>query len=138
MIPLNKLLLEKSNAACNARHSCNRVWARDTNIDLSEDSLTALVLTLRVACCATLRNSMPAKIFLSCCYLWSENNRTHRESLDACSTINSSSVPVGHRTDWQGKKMRKQEAVTFIPMFLLSRALKGESMGSALEKRSKK
>ena len=137
LIPQYKLLLEKSNAACNASHSRNRVWARDMNIDLSEDLLSALVLTLCVLSCARLRNSMPTKIFLSCCYLWNENNRTHRESLNACSTINSCYGPVGHRTNWQGKKMRKQEAVHFIPTFLWSRAMKGETLSSALEKRSK-
>lgn len=85
------------------------------NIDLSEDLLSALVLTLCVLCCARLRNSMPTKIFLSCCYLWNENNRAHREGLDTLSTINSRSGPVSHRTDWQGKKNEKTRSCPLHP-----------------------
>lgn len=132
IISSTKKLLEKNSAVCNTIH--DRVLARDMNIDHLEDWLSALVLTSCLLSYAWLRNSMSAKIFLSCCYPWNDNNRTNKEILDVCSTVKSFSGPLGSRNDWQGKKERKQKAVLFILRFLLSRGLKGVNLRPVLEK----
>lgn len=104
------------------------------SIDLSEELLSALVLTLCVLCSARLRHSGTTKRFLRHCYLWNENNRTQRKF----GYLLYSKHPFWATwlQDWlAGQENEKLSSPS--PWFCCSEHWTGRAQSSAWEKRSK-